>query len=212
MSIETSTGASATITFDGARCIHARRCVIGAPGAFKADVAGPWLDADAADAETLLRIALACPSGAITVTRTDGGPQEAPPPANIVILRENGPLAIHAELTIEGHGAMTRATLCRCGLSRNKPYCDNSHIAAGFVATGEPAAKPSTLAIADLIGPVTVKPAPNGPLIVSGRLEIESGTGRKIERVEKTFLCRCGQSANKPYCDGSHKDAGFVAP
>jgi CDGSH-type Zn-finger protein len=36
-----------------------------------------------------------------------------------------------------------------------------------------------------------------------------SGTGRTINRVTKAVLCRCGHSANKPYCDGSHTRVGF---
>lgn len=212
MTVETADGAAVAIRFDGARCIHARRCVMGAPAAFRANVEGPWLDPDAADVEALVRIALACPSGAITVTRKDGGPQEGPPAANVVAVRENGPLAFHADLEIEGHGRMFRATLCRCGLSKNKPFCDNSHAEGGFVATGEPEAKPSTLAIPDLVGPVRVRPQPNGSLAVTGRIEIESGTGRNVQRTERAFLCRCGQSRNKPWCDGSHKAAGFEAP
>jgi CDGSH-type Zn-finger protein/uncharacterized Fe-S cluster protein YjdI len=134
MAVEVAEGSAVTVRFDGSRCIHARRCVMGAPAAFKANVEGPWIDADAADAEALMRVALACPSGAITVERRDGGPQEAAPAANIVTIRENGPLAFHGDLAIEGHGAMFRATLCRCGQSKNKPYCDGSHKAAGFEA------------------------------------------------------------------------------
>ena len=212
MSIEIAEGAVVAVSFDSRRCIHARRCVMGAPAAFKANVEGPWIDPDAESPEALMRVALACPSGAITVTRSDGGPQEAPPRANIIVLRENGPLAVHAELTIQDHGAMTRATLCRCGLSKNKPFCDNSHVEGGFVASGEPPSRPSSLTIPELTGPVTIRPLPNGPLLVTGRLEIESGTGRNVERVEKAFLCRCGHSANKPFCDSSHKAAGFTAP
>jgi len=48
-------------------------------------------------------------------------------------------------------------------------------------------------------------------LLANGNLEICSGTGRTINRVEKTALCRCGQSANKPYCDGTHSKVGFKA-
>ena len=59
-------------------------------------------------------------------------------------------------------------------------------------------------------GPLTVTPAPNGPLRVQGPLEIATGTGRTILRTTETYLCRCGASANKPYCDGSHKRIGFV--
>ncbi len=210
--MQTVEGKDVTIIFDGKRCIHSRRCVMGEPSVFRANVDGPWIFPDEAPAQDLLRIAYACPSGAIRVIpRT--GEQESAPPANIAAVRENGPLAFHADLTIAGHdGTMTRATLCRCGLSKNKPYCDNSHIEGGFVATGEPPSRESVLAIADLTGPVKVTPTENGPLMVEGKIEIESGTGRAVNRVGKAFLCRCGHSANKPYCDGSHKKVGFHAP
>ena len=210
--METVEGKDVTISFDSKRCIHARRCVMGEPAVFRANVEGEWIDPDAATAEEIMRVAYACPSGAIMARRRDGGPDEQPPKANILILRENGPLAVHADMTIEGHGAMLRATLCRCGLSRNKPFCDNSHIESGFQTTGEPLSSESTLAIADLTGPVTITPTPNGPLKVIGNLEIESGTGRNVARVDKAWLCRCGQSSKKPYCDGTHKRVGFEAP
>jgi CDGSH-type Zn-finger protein len=58
---------------------------------------------------------------------------------------------------------------------------------------------------------VEVFPNPNGSLKVTGNLEVVSGTGRTVNRVTQVWLCRCGQSANKPYCDGSHKRVGFVA-
>ena len=59
----------------------------------------------------------------------------------------------------------------------------------------------------------TETPAPreDGPLVVSGSLEIVSGTGRTIDRCEKTALCRCGNSQNKPFCDGTHAKVGFRA-
>jgi CDGSH-type Zn-finger protein/uncharacterized Fe-S cluster protein YjdI len=209
--IEQVRGEKATITFDGSRCIHARRCVLSQPNVFKANVEGPWIDPDAASAEALIFVALNCPSGAIEVTRHDGGAPEPVPPVNIASLRENGPLAIHAEIEIAGKPAGTRVTLCRCGASKNKPYCDGSHTSAAFAASGEPATKPSEpLAIRG--GPIRITPYPNGPLGVSGALEIVSGTGRTIDRVTTTALCRCGASNNKPYCDGQHKAIGFVAP
>jgi CDGSH-type Zn-finger protein len=130
---------------------------------------------------------------------------------NTVRIRENGPLAIEAELQIRGVPEATpRATLCRCGQSKRKPYCDGSHVAAGFIASGEPAAK-DFAALEVRNGPVDVQPQPNGPLKLTGNLEIVSGTGRTVNKVTKTLLCRCGQSKNKPYCDSSHKAAGFVA-
>ena len=103
-----------------------------------------------------------------------------------------------------------RTTLCRCGLSKRKPFCDNSHKDGGFHATGEPDEKPSKpLAVRN--GPLEIAPQKDGPLKVSGNLEVVSGTGHTVNRVEETFFCRCGHSNNKPYCDGSHRRAGFTA-
>jgi CDGSH-type Zn-finger protein/uncharacterized Fe-S cluster protein YjdI len=209
MSIETVVGKSATIEFNGELCIHARRCVLSQPAVFKANVEGPWIDPDAASAEALLYVALNCPSGAIRVSR--GGANETNPQVNTISVRENGPLAINAEIVLAGAPIGTRATLCRCGESKNKPYCDNSHGAAAFTATGEPTAAAS-VALAKRDGPLEITPYPNGPLGVAGPVEIISGTGHTVNRVERTALCRCGHSANKPYCDGAHAKVGFVAP
>jgi CDGSH-type Zn-finger protein/uncharacterized Fe-S cluster protein YjdI len=210
--VEVVTGKVVTVTFDGKRCIHSRNCVLGHPEVFVPNVKGEWIFPDAAPADTVLRIGLNCPSGAIRVRRNDGGANsDAPPVVNTLRIRENGPLALEAPILIGGKAFdAVRATLCRCGQSQNKPYCDGSHSAAGFAATGEPATKPSE-ALAARDGAVDVQPQPNGPLKVVGNLEIVSGTGRTINRVTQTFLCRCGESKNKPYCDGSHKAAGFVA-
>jgi CDGSH-type Zn-finger protein len=120
-------------------------------------------------------------------------------------------LAFHGELTIAGQEPCMRATLCRCGQSKNKPFCDGSHTAAGFQATGEPKMKESA-ALARRNGALKVLPLTNGPLKVQGALEIVSGTGHTINRVMETYLCRCGGSANKPYCDGTHAKIGFTTP
>jgi len=104
-----------------------------------------------------------------------------------------------------------RLTLCRCGASANKPYCDGNHAKAGFTATGEPASKDSA-ALETRGGPLQISAIPDGPLKFTGPLEIVSGSGRTIERTNQTWLCRCGASANKPYCDGTHKRNGFKAP
>ncbi|MBN8279936.1 MAG: CDGSH iron-sulfur domain-containing protein [Gammaproteobacteria bacterium] len=208
--IEEVRGQKALIRFDAARCIHSRNCVLGRPDVFVPNVKGDWIFPDRATPEEIAEIAHNCPSGAITYELVHGG-GEVGPKVNTLRVRENGPLAIHADLTIAGAEAGHRATLCRCGASRNKPYCDGSHTAARFTATGEPATVDSqALAVRD--GSVAVVPIPNGPLQVKGPLEVVSGTGRTINRVQETYLCRCGASGNKPYCDGSHKAAGFTAP
>ena len=51
----------------------------------------------------------------------------------------------------------------------------------------------------------------NGPLQVQGPVEVTGANGVTRE-LDKAFLCRCGQSNAKPYCDGTHKRVGFVDP
>lgn len=203
-------GDGVTVRFEGSRCIHARQCVLGNPRVFVPDAPGEWIHPGAASVEEVVRIAHACPSGAIGYLRHDGGPQESPPAVNVVRVRENGPLAFHGELRLQGHAPMFRATLCRCGASKAKPFCDTAHLGAGFTASGEPAtAESGELARRD--GPVELKPARNGPLLVNGSLEVVSGTGRTIARMSKAAFCRCGHSSNKPFCDGTHSRVGFKA-
>lgn len=211
MSKEVVSSADVTIEFEGTRCIHSRSCVLDRPDVFVPNVQGAWIHPERASAEQVLEIAHNCPSGAIQVKAPDGGALEHAPVVNTVRVRENGPLAFHAPLQVAGQPDGYRATLCRCGASQHKPYCDGSHAGAGFQASGEPATEASQpLAARD--GPLAVQPTPNGPLHVSGNLELVSGTGRTINRVTDTWLCRCGHSAHKPYCDGSHAKVGFVAP
>jgi CDGSH-type Zn-finger protein/uncharacterized Fe-S cluster protein YjdI len=205
-------GRDVTITFDGSRCVHSRNCVLSHPEVFVPNVKGEWIYPDAARADVVLSLGINCPSGAIRVARNDASvSSDAAPVVNLVRLRENGPLAFEAPMLVRGQTEPTpRATLCRCGASANKPYCDGSHAAAGFTASGEVAVKESVaLEVRD--GLVEVMPLPDGPLKVTGNLEVVSGTGHTVNRVTQAFLCRCGHSANKPYCDGSHKAARFAA-
>jgi len=60
-------------------------------------------------------------------------------------------------------------------------------------------------------GPLKVTPTKDGPLHVEGALEICSASGHTVSRSIETWLCRCGHSANKPFCDGSHEKAKFEA-
>jgi CDGSH-type Zn-finger protein/uncharacterized Fe-S cluster protein YjdI len=203
-------GKRIALQFEAKRCIHARHCVLETPEVFLANVKGPWIHPDDAPIDRLVHVARSCPSGAITYERLDGGDAEEAPPVNLVRVRERGPLAFLADLHIEGQEPCLRATLCRCGQSQNKPYCDGSHNAAGFDASGEPATIP-TDPMAVRGGPLEIAPQKNGPLRARGALELLSGTGRTIRRVQEAYLCRCGGSANKPYCDGTHAKNGFTA-
>ena len=210
--ISRTKGKSVTVIFDGKRCIHARYCVLGAPAVFLANVKGPWIKPDGESVENLLHTIRQCPSGALTYRRHDGGPEEKAPAVNLVRIRENGPLSIHGDVALKGKGKLQRANLCRCGASKNTPFCDGSHKQAKFVASGEVPVSADMKPLPKRDGAVNVEPLPDGPLSVSGNLEIVTGTGASIARVTQAILCRCGTSKNKPFCDGSHVAAGFKAP
>ncbi len=66
----------------------------------------------------------------------------------------------------------------------------------------QPQSKPDTV--------VLVEMSPNGPLMVHGRIIVKDAVGNEVDKNQVTAFCRCGQSHNKPYCDGSHTSVGFV--
>lgn len=210
MGAKTYEGKDIEVSFDLKLCIHARNCFLKLPQVFGPNQR-PWVQPDAAASEEVAAVVRSCPSGALKYARKDGGLAEAPPQLNRLRVMENGPIAVEGEISIDGAAPVTRAVLCRCGASKNKPYCDYSHVEAGFEATGEP--KPTVKDAGDdgavRGGCLEAKRITDGPLGVKGAVEVITGTGRRISRGETVFLCRCGQSKNKPFCDGSHKEAGF---
>lgn len=199
-------GQDITVTFDMSRCIHARNCFLKLPEVFDPSQR-PWVQPDKASAEDIAAMIRTCPSGALAFEKPDA--PEVAPKINRIAVLENGPLAVAGNLDVDGETSDQRVTLCRCGLSKNKPYCDYSHVKGGFEASGEPKAE-TPAETADQGGRVTILLIPDGPLKVDGNTELTTGTGKKIAKVEKTFLCRCGASQNKPFCDGSHKASGFT--
>lgn len=61
--------------------------------------------------------------------------------------------------------------------------------------------------------PVEITVCPRGPLLVRGDVELVDDDGERIEQTRTTLaLCRCGSSATKPFCDGSHKLTRFGRP
>lgn len=56
---------------------------------------------------------------------------------------------------------------------------------------------------------IAIEPRPNGPLFVRGRVQIVDEEGLLIRQDTRVALCRCGASANKPFCDSSHRQVGF---
>jgi uncharacterized Fe-S cluster protein YjdI len=133
-----------TVHWDSAICLHSGDCVRALRGVFDPRRT-PWIDTSAADDEQIARAVLACPSGALTLTRY-GEAAAAPPSApatTTVIVEADGPLEVRGDLVVvdaEGHEVRRaqKLFLCRCGHSRNKPYCDGSHSRHGFRDPGLP--------------------------------------------------------------------------
>lgn len=212
-SVHTFPGAEVDVTWDSRLCIHVGEC-----GRAEGDlfVGGrkPWCQPDLVTADEVAQVVERCPTGALAYTRKDGGAAEAAPERNTVTVANNGPLYVTGDLRVAGAaddmpGTRTRVALCRCGQSANKPFCDNTHEKVGFVDRG---AIGSVGKGVDAVGGVLeIKRAKDGPLLLSGNVEIRAGSGRVAWRGVKAALCRCGQSGNKPFCDGSHVGAGFEA-
>lgn len=58
-------------------------------------------------------------------------------------------------------------------------------------------------------GQVTITPMKDGPNLVQGNVRLLAADGKELEHKDPFALCRCGSSANKPFCDGSHRKIGF---
>ena len=61
---------------------------------------------------------------------------------------------------------------------------------------------------------VTIRCRKDGPLIVTGPVRLTDSEGNEIEASSdkgNIALCRCGATRNQPFCDGSHREAGFVS-
>ena len=185
-----------TVRFDTKRCIHSRHCVLEAPNVFRANTQGAGFTRKRRRSNTSCASRTTARPAPSPTTATTAAPNERAPDVNVVRIRENGPYAVNAAVAM-GERTLTRATLCRCGQSKNKPFCDNSHIAAKFAATGEP----ETIASDPLefrAGALTIDPLPDGPLQLMGNVEICAGTGRTVTRAQNARLCRCGGSRRSP--------------
>ena len=129
-------GEGVVVHFEARRCIHAAACVGNLPAVFDSS-RRPWIDPKAATAQAVADVVQMCPSGALTYERTDGGPAEAVPVQHAITVVKDGPLYIRGSVEVTDHegnsvSVQPRMALCRCGASGNKPFCDNSHVAAGF--------------------------------------------------------------------------------
>lgn len=129
---------------------------------------------------------------------------------NELLITNGGPLKITGNITmIDEEGAVSHAnhlSLCRCGASKNKPFCDDQHLEVEFFDSGTlhrvsdwmPVNRPQT---------ITVTCVKDGPLKFRGYLKIFNKKGQECITMSGA-LCRCGKSSNKPFCDNNNGCAG----
>lgn len=137
--LQTYPGDGFSVTYDPQTCTHAAECVRGLPGVFDPR-ARPWIRLDGAAAGAVEAAVARCPSGALRFVRAAEAPgpaAEAAPARSTVQLAADGPLLLAGEFEIRAPDGTVlfqgqKAALCRCGHSRNKPFCDGAHRAAGF--------------------------------------------------------------------------------
>ncbi len=128
------TGTGITVYYDAARCRHVAECVRGLPLVFDPS-RRPWILAgNEPDRALLAEVVRRCPTGALHY-RLDGGLGEVPDLVTTVTAVPDGPLLVRGDLRLwlgDDELAETRAALCRCGHSGNKPFCDGSHERIGW--------------------------------------------------------------------------------
>ena len=118
-------------------CSHAAECVNNLPSVFKFN-ARPWINPDAADKQQIINIIKKCPSGALgySIDDIEYKDQER---MSMVTVSKDGPYTITGGIDLIGDNiqfaegfSKEHYTLCRCGASNNKPFCDGMHITINF--------------------------------------------------------------------------------
>jgi CDGSH-type Zn-finger protein/uncharacterized Fe-S cluster protein YjdI len=203
-------GQGVSVQFNAARCIHAAECVHGLPAVFNPQ-ARPWIQPSKATSDEVVAVVARCPTGALQARYDDGRAAEAVSPRNELHIVSDGPHHLRGDIELRDDSGKalareTRMALCRCGASGNKPYCDNSHVGSGFKDEGT--CSPGEVAPL-ATGPLTLTLCTDGPVQCDGPVAIFDVFGEQATTLQQTWLCRCGASKNKPYCDGSHQAIGF---
>jgi len=123
-------GVAVTISYTPVLCTHAAQCQARAAAVFNPK-AKPWIQPGNGALTEILDVIAACPSGALRISVGDT-PQQHMTTGDVGIqVQKNGPyhvsnVALEAEFNGVG-ASRTKFSLCRCGLSKNKPFCDGSH-------------------------------------------------------------------------------------
>ena len=123
-----------TVTFDPNRCIHAAECIRTAPKVFDSRRMR-WIQPELGEPALIAAAVHRCPTGALAYSLPNGSPEAAD--AAEVRPAHDGPLYVRGEARVETEDGRLiaegfRMALCRCGATKNAPFCDGSHRAVGF--------------------------------------------------------------------------------
>lgn len=126
-------------------------------------------------------------------------------------------LTVHWDSQICMHSGVCARTLPGVFRPQEKPWidvqaADVEQIVAAVDACPTGAlsySRPGDIEV-DVVGTVTIHPEENGPLRIDGQVSLIDADGNVVRSGERFFLCRCGHSNSKPFCDGSHRKHGFT--
>ena len=137
-------------------------------------------------------------------------------PGNSIMVRPNGPLICKGDNDItllDSEGSVIlkdkEFALCRCGMSKSKPFCDGSHKSREEDMT-QSFSDDRAESIEDVSDSLTITVKANAMYSFKGPVTIFSRDGQSKTTRTKGALCRCGHSTKKPFCDVKHKKFGFT--
>jgi uncharacterized Fe-S cluster protein YjdI len=126
-----------TVVWKPDLCIHSGICVKGLPDVFRPKVR-PWIRLENANTEDLINQVKRCPSGALSYYLNEAKEDNTKTIKTKVEVLENGPLLVYGALEVITKNGIEdiknkTTAFCRCGASKNKPYCDGTHSKINFV-------------------------------------------------------------------------------
>ena len=136
--ILTYEGKEISIHYNRLLCSHAAECGRRQKAAFDSS-RKPWIVPDNASKEGIMEVVKACPSGALRFSVAGEPPQHAQQDIKGITVEKDGPYRVSGiplAASRQAKGASPdKYVLCRCGASKNKPYCDGSHVDIGWKAS-----------------------------------------------------------------------------
>ena len=128
--VDNYVGEGITIHDNRGVCSHIGYCTDNLPSVFRMKKE-PWIDPDGASVADVIKLIKTCPSGALSYS-VDGVKHDTLDRGPSIILRQDGPYHIEGEIELDDYNqskpqSKEHYTLCRCGGSKNKPFCDGTH-------------------------------------------------------------------------------------